>query len=79
MPARMRMPTRVKRRKANRPATATITTATMNTRYQVMKNRSGVIGCDSTSGMPSGSGLGPQMKRQASCRMKPRPKVSSRL
>ena len=38
-----------------------MTTATMNTRYQVMKNRSGVSGSDRMSGMLSGSGLGPQM------------------
>jgi hypothetical protein len=56
-----------------------MTTTTMNTRYQVMKNNSGVIGSDRMSGMPRGNGLGPQMKRQASCRMKPRPNVSSRL
>ena len=52
---------RVWRRNANSPTTVTMTIVTMKTRYQVMKNRVGVIGCASMSGRPIGRPFGPQI------------------
>jgi hypothetical protein len=79
VPARMRMPTRVKRRNRNRPVITSATTATMNRRYWVTKKNCALTGCDRKLGTVKGIPVAPQIARVMSSKMKASPKVSRRL